>query len=240
MFLQLIVTYFVLGHSYQLDQLATETEGQPKLSTFFPLKRSPFSCNNATNVIGQPISKIEDQTLKLDAVVTKKSYGEGQTIKEIEHGNNVSNIPPEVDLVVNKNSYGENGSVEEIIHANVETDFPLNRRITKAKDEENDLKLCEPNTSESGEPNTSEPGDAISDGILAGTKPKSGSPGQPSTSYISYCADKQKISESSISRIGMGSSHSTLEDPNFVENYFKVQEKEYWCVFYFYCSDTVL
>lgn len=228
MFLQLIVTYFVLGHSYQLDQLASETEGQPKLSTFFPLKRSPFSCNYATNVIGQPMSKIEDQTPRLDAVVTKNSYGEGQTIKEIEHCNNVSDIPLKVDPVVNKNSYGESESVEEIKHANIETDFPLNRSPSKAKDEirSNDLKLCEPNTSEPGEPNTSEPGDATSDGILAGNKPKSGSPGQPSTSYSSYWADKQKISESSVSRTGMGSSHSTLEDPNFVENYFKVQEKE--------------
>ncbi|KAK1402489.1 DNA repair protein REV1 [Heracleum sosnowskyi] len=211
-------------HSYQLDQLATETEGQPKLSTFFPLKRSPFSCNNATNVIGQPISKIEDQTPKLDAVVTKNSYGEGQTIKEIEHCNNGSDIPPEVDPVVNENSYGESESVEEIKHANVEIDYPLNRSLTKAKDEDiryNDLKLREPYTSEADEPNTSEPGDATSDSILAGNTPKSGSSCQPSTSYISYCADKEKISESSISRIGMGSGHSTLEDPNFVENYFK-------------------
>lgn len=243
MFLQLIVPYFVLGHSYQLDQLATETEGQPKLSTFFPLKRSPFSCNYATNVIGQPISKIEDQTPKLDALATTNSYGEGQTVKEIEDCNNVSDVPPEVDPVVNKNSYRESESVEGIKHANVGTDFPLNRSLTNAKDEEirfNDLKLCEPNTSEPGEPNTSEPDDATSDGILAGNKPKSGSPSQPSTSYTSYCADKQKISESSVSRIGMGSGHSTLEDPNFVENYFKVQEKEYWCVFYLYCSDSLL
>lgn len=183
-------------------------------------------------MIGQPVSKIEDQTPKLDAVVTTNSYGEGQT--------NVSDIPLEVDPVVNKNSNGESESVKEIKHATLETDFPLNRSLSKAKDEEirfNDLKLCEPNTSERSEPNTSElgepkpntsePGDATLDGILAGNKPKSGSPGQPSTSYGSYWADKQKISESSVPRTGMGSSHSTLEDPNFVENYFKVQEKEY-------------
>ncbi|KAL8156172.1 DNA repair protein REV1 [Apium graveolens] len=211
-------------HSYQLDQLATETEGQPKLSTFFPLKRSPFSCNYATNVIGQPMSKIEDQKPKLDAVVTKNLYGEGQIIKELEHCSNVSDLPLKVDPVVNKNSRGKSEYVEEIKHTNVETDSSLNRSLSKAKDEDirfNDLKPCEPNTSETGEPNTSEPGDGTSDGILAGSKLKSGSPGQPSTSNSRYREDKQKISESSILRAGMGPSHSTLEDPNFVENYFK-------------------
>ncbi|XP_063940791.1 DNA repair protein REV1 isoform X3 [Daucus carota subsp. sativus] len=203
-------------HSYQLDQIATETQGQPKLSAFFPLKRSPFSCNYATNAIGQPLSKIEDQTPKLDAVVTNNSFGEGETRKETEQCDVLSDIQLKVDSAVNKNSYGESQFLEEITHANIETDIPLNESLIKAKDEEigcNDVKLCEPSTSE--------PGDATSDSILAENELKFISPGEPSTSHSTYSTDKHNISESSNSRIVMSSSHSTLEDPNFVENYFK-------------------
>lgn len=230
------ITYFVLGHSYQLDQLATETQGQPKLSAFFPLKRSPFSCNYATNAIGQPLSKIEDQTPKLDAVVTNNSFEEGETRKDTEQCDVLSDIQLKVDSAVNKNSYGESQFLEEITHANVETDIPLNESLIKAKDEEigcNDVKLCEPSTSE--------PGDNTSDSILAENELKFISPGQPSTSHSTYSTNKHNISESSNSRIVMSSSHSTLEDPNFVENYFKVNiKKKYWCLLYLYCNDSLL
>lgn len=182
------------------------------MSAFFPLKRSPFSCNYAINSIGQPLSKIEDQSPKLDAVVATNSFGEGETRKETEQCNELSDIQPKVDSAVNKNSYGESQFLEEITHANVEIDIPLNASLIKAKDEDmgcNDVKLCEPSTSE--------PGDSTSDSSLAENEPKFSSPGQPSTSH------RHNISESSNLRIVMSSSHSTLEDPNFVENYFKVK-----------------
>lgn len=168
-----------------------------------------------------PVAISIDQIPKLDAVATKNFYGEGESIEEIQRSKEVSDIPPKVDAVVNKNSYGESESVEEIKHANEETDASLSASLSKAEDEEircDDVKLCEPNTSE--------PGDATPDSTLAGNQPRFSSPGKLSTSHSSYCTDKQKISESSNLRIAMSSSHSTLEDPNFVENYFKVKEKD--------------
>lgn len=63
---------------------------------------------------------------------------------------------------------------------------------------------------------------AALDGRLVETDPES-SPCCPSASVSSYCVDNTKTKESSSSALvgPSNQSHSTLVDPNFVENYFK-------------------
>lgn len=88
-----------------------------------------------------------------------------------------------------------------------------------------DPELEEPNTGseKSSEVRMSDPSASDrDDGNNVKNEPQSG-PRQLSSSVSSYCLDDQNMKGSPSSEIvGTSRRHSTLEDPNFVENYFKV------------------
>lgn len=180
-----------LGHTYQLDQLASETQNQPKLSAFFSLKRSPFSSKADTFVTSQLTSESEDPAQKVNTAVNEISFGKGE-------------------------------STEHIKQCSEESDNPVLENFTGEKLEETSFSDINQWAA-----NTSEPDDAVkTDSDFVGIQPEYSSPSRPSTSVSSYCLDNQNSKESPISRIVVASNqhHSTLVDPNFVENYFKVKE----------------
>lgn len=175
-------------HTYQLDQLASETQNQPKLSAFFSLKRSTFSSKADTYVTSQLISESEDPAQKVNTAVNEISFGEGE-------------------------------STEHLKQCSEESDNPVLENFTGEKLEETSFSDINQWAA-----STSEPDDAVkTDSDFVGIQPEYSSPSRPSTSVSSYCLDNQNSKESQISRIVVASNqrHSTLVDPNFVENYFK-------------------
>ncbi|KAF7144242.1 hypothetical protein RHSIM_Rhsim05G0088900 [Rhododendron simsii] len=173
------------GVPYQLDQVASETHNQPKLSSFFALKSSALSNDPTTCVTGQVNSEIEDPSLI------------GGTIKE----NDLS---------------GRCGYAEHLRPCSRESkdwDDSVDGNSTSIKIGE---ATC--NDGECSEGNVAEPSNVlpIDKGSVDDRDPAS--PSGPSASVISDNANK------SMSSAIAGPSkrhHSTLVDPNFVENYFK-------------------
>ncbi|XP_030943527.1 DNA repair protein REV1 isoform X1 [Quercus lobata] len=169
---------------YQLDQLANN---QPKLSSFFTLKRSSVSNSASTHAPCQVNPEAEDSSLK---VGTSGDTYFSEVSAPFEHHKQISR---ESDDLVNENS---NASlVEETTSSSgkpceVAMGIPSN---IDAKDEssvKNDLQS---------------------------------SHYQPAALVSSNCINNQNIKGSPSSMVSEPSnqSHSTLGDPNFVENYFK-------------------
>ncbi|XP_059647846.1 DNA repair protein REV1 isoform X2 [Cornus florida] len=172
---------------YQLDQLASETHKQPKLSTFFALKRDPVSDVAAMCFIDQLKVETEDTLLKGGTI---KDSDLSEVGESIEHGRECSR---ESEIVAHGNA------TEAIIK---ETTCNNGTYI--------ECEIAEPRKDTTVDKN--------SDGIQAES-----SPCQPSASVSSYCRDNQKVKELSSPTIVVPSNqnHSTLVDPDFVENYFK-------------------
>ena len=185
------------GVPFQLDQLANN---QPKLSSFFTLKRSSVSNSASTHAPCQVNPEAEDSSLK---VGTSGDTYFSEVSEPFEHRKQISR---ESDDLVNENS---NASlVEETPSSSgkpceVAMGIPSN---IDAKDEssvKNDLQS---------------------------------SHYQPAALVSSNCINNQNMKGSPSSMVSEPSnqSHSTLGDPNFVENYFKVMNrkanwlKKYW------------
>ncbi|XP_057502579.1 DNA repair protein REV1 isoform X2 [Actinidia eriantha] len=161
---------------YQLDQLASEAQNQPKLSAFFSLRSSPVSNGSMTYVSGEDLSL------------------EGGTNNEVD-------------------TSGHSGSME---HSR-----PCTRESDDSEHGNNTKKIIEEPTNNDGKHSggkLAEPSDGLtidksSVGIL-----DQASPSRHSASVSSYNA---KSSTSSAIAGPSNQHHSTLVDPNFVENYFK-------------------
>ncbi|GFY95013.1 DNA-directed DNA polymerase [Actinidia rufa] len=161
---------------YQLDQLASEAQNQPKLSAFFSLRSSPVSNGSMTCVSG------EDPSLEGGTNNESDTSGHSGSMEhsrpctresdDNEHGNNTKNVIEEATNNDGKHSGG---------------------------------KLAEPSDGLTI--------DKSSVGIL-----DQASPSRHSASVSSYNA---KSSTSSAIAGPSNQHHSTLVDPNFVENYFK-------------------
>ncbi|XP_058216089.1 DNA repair protein REV1 isoform X8 [Rhododendron vialii] len=170
---------------YELEQVASETHNQPKLSSFFALKSSALSNDPTTCVTGQVNSEIEDPSLI------------GGTIKESDLS-------------------GRCGYTEHLRPCSRESrdwDDSVHGNSTSVKIGE---ATC--NDGECSEGNVAEPSNGlpIDKGSVDDRDP--GSPSGPSASVISDNANK---STSSAIAGPSKRHHSTLVDPNFVENYFK-------------------
>ena len=177
------------GVPYQLDQLANN---QPKLSSFFTLKRSSVSNSASTHAPCQVNPEAEDSSLK---VGTSGDTYFSEVSEPFEHHKQISR---ESDDLVNENS---NASLVEGTPSSsgkpceVAMGIPSN---IDAKDEssvKNDLQS---------------------------------SHYQPAALVSSNCINNQNMKGSPRSMVSEPSnqSHSTLGDPNFVENYFKVMNRK--------------
>ncbi|XP_050260599.1 DNA repair protein REV1 isoform X1 [Quercus robur] len=169
---------------YQLDQLANN---QPKLSSFFTLKRSSVSNSASTHAPCQVNPEAEDSSLK---VGTSGDTYFSEVSEPFEHRKQISR---ESDDLVNENS---NASlVEEIASSSgkpceVAMGIPSNIDAEDESSVKNDLQS---------------------------------SHYQPAALVSSNCINNQNMKGSPSSMVSEPSnqSHSTLGDPNFVENYFK-------------------
>ncbi|KAG5548214.1 hypothetical protein RHGRI_013795 [Rhododendron griersonianum] len=172
---------------YQLDQVASETHNQPKLSSFFAWKSSTVSNDPTTYVAGQLNSEIKDPSLI------------GGTIKE-------SDLSGRCGYTEHSRPCGrESRDWDDSVHGN----------ITSVKIGE---VTC--NDGEYSEGNVAVPsnGLTIDKGSVDDRDQASASPSGPSASVISNNSNK---STSSAIAGPSNQHHSTLVDPNFVENYFK-------------------
>lgn len=164
------------GIPYQLDQLATESYNQPKLSAFFTPKNTG-ACEienlHTDNLSNQPLSSSSEDYAYLDQA----------------DGCNV-----------------EQGDLMQV---------ESNRVISE------DQSCCVKSSSEVKDVDMSD--FSPLDGKKSDLKHIS-SKCQASVSLCSNSPDNHIFNEASTSRIGVlpNQHHSTLSDPNFVENYFKV------------------
>ncbi|KAK4563262.1 hypothetical protein RGQ29_005682 [Quercus rubra] len=169
---------------FQLDQLANN---QPKLSSFFTLKRSSVSNSASTHAPCQVNPEAEDSSLK---VGTSGDTYFSEVSEPFEHRKQISR---ESDDLVNENS---NASlVEETAGSSgkpceVAMGIPSNIDAEDESSVKNDLQS---------------------------------SHYQPTALVSSNCINNQNMKGSPSSMVSEPSnqSHSTLGDPNFVENYFK-------------------
>ncbi|KAL2939188.1 DNA repair protein REV1, partial [Bienertia sinuspersici] len=161
---------------YQLDQLASEASNQPKLSTFFSLKRNSIS-----------LSVSSDSTCML------KAEAEGSEVKD--------------DVLLDHVSSALNALSESSRQSDKETEDDRSRHINSTNTIEQSLGDEESSPLEIGKLVTSR------DEVEAC---------RPSASTSSHGSYQKPAGESS-GLVGRQSCqrHSTIEDPNFVENYFK-------------------
>ncbi|KAL3651698.1 hypothetical protein CASFOL_004700 [Castilleja foliolosa] len=166
---------------YQLDQLATENNNQPKLSTFFTPKTSGQSEVADVSVDGQVIPENENQSPK-------------------------------------KAGLSENyACLEKADKCNLELD-DLRENVCTLMSEEPACSVessCEVEETELTD-------HSLLDGKNSDFKHKSIT-SQASDSLCSNSSDKHNVGEALSSKIILppNQRHSTLSDPNFVENYFK-------------------
>lgn len=176
----------MVGLPYQLEQLASETCRQPKLSAFFTPRGGSVSDDEATCMTDQSVSETKDPSVEGGRTMDAKLSEEGESTEHPKH------YSDEFDDSVTDNSTGailEEPSCSNIVEQSVV---------------------------------------AMVDG---GVRVQLESfPSPPSAAVSSYCVDDEKnvedkkTKESSSSTVFGPSNqrHSTLVDPNFVENYFKV------------------
>ncbi|XP_020553189.1 DNA repair protein REV1 isoform X2 [Sesamum indicum] len=169
---------------YQLDQLATENDNQPKLSTFFTPKIGVASEIANPIVGGQVHSENNDQSMvKVDSSLSE-----------------------------------DYASLDQADRCSVEFNDPLQRNIDKVMFEE--AACCVESSCESK-------GIELRDSLSSDGKDpdlkQSYDTCQSSVSLGNNTLDNHNPSEASSSRISCPPKkhHSTLADPNFVENYFK-------------------
>ncbi|KAM7460229.1 hypothetical protein LguiB_036385 [Lonicera macranthoides] len=176
---------------YQLEQLASETRHQPKLSAFFTPRGGSVSDDEATCMTDQSVSKIKDPSLEGGRTMDTKLSEEGESTENPKH------YSDEFDDSVPYNSAG--AILEELSCGNI-----VKQSVV-----------------------------AMVDGSV-GVQLES-CPSSPCAAVSSYCVDNEKNVEDkktkqSSSSTVFGTSnqrHSTLVDPNFVENYFKVRRVIY-------------
>ncbi|KAI8554582.1 hypothetical protein RHMOL_Rhmol05G0109000 [Rhododendron molle] len=170
---------------YQLDQVASETHNQPKLSSFFAWKSSAVSNDPTTCVNGQVNSEIEDPSLI------------GGTIKE-------SDLSGRCGYTEHSRPCSrESRDWDDSVHGNI-----TSVKIGKV--------TC--NDGEYSEGNVSVPRNGLTIDKGSVDDLDQASPSGPSTPVFSNNANKS----TSSAIVGPSKQHhSTLVDPNFVENYFK-------------------
>lgn len=189
--MHLILAYSFLlfvGIPYLLDQLASETNNQPKLSAFFTVRSDAVDGNPATCLTNQMVFGAKGPSVKDGTFVDGNFTEPSESVKDMKEQDG------EVD-------------VQENFCGAVLSDPNCNKNTFDAKIvESNDF--------------------AVGDRDLVEMRPES-SPCQPSVSISSYCIDDQNTKESSSAIVNSSNQkHSTLMDPNFVENYFKVRRVE--------------
>nr|XP_023919582.1 DNA repair protein REV1 isoform X1 [Quercus suber] len=169
---------------YQLDQLANN---QPKLSSFFTLKRSSVSNSVSTHAPCQVNPEAEDSSLK---VGTSGDTYFSEVSESFEHRKQISR---ESDDLVNENS---NASLVEETASSSGKPCEVAMAIPSNIDAENES--------------------SVKNDLQS-------SHYQPAALVSSNCINIQNMkgSPSSVVSEPSNQSHSTLGDPNFVENYFK-------------------
>lgn len=197
---------------YQLEQLSSNK--QPKLSTFFPSRSSKNSEDTFTNTLCQVGPDIEDSHASVGKSKDTFTNTPCQVEPDIEDslasvGKSEDRHSPKVGEAVESrretsieagDTVLENTDAivmeEQLVSVGVQCDDddPAGGSNGAANDEKNVLGELEPNCQE------------------------------PFTSVRSLCADDQNVNgfPSSASIRPSKQCHSTLSDPNFVENYFKV------------------
>lgn len=197
------------GVPYQLDQLA---DNQPRLSNFFVLKSGAIAEGTSTARVDlQPESE--------------HSFLKGEIPKELKLS--------EVSNVTEDRGHGSRTCDEEVADLRVTKADSIGKSLEKAE-ADSSFKHIEKGGSicQESEDGYDKPSSLGSRAELNDRDTEEGasimgevrdSPTMPSISTINHCS-KQSIRSPTYSELmkHSSSSHSTLGDPNFVENYFKV------------------
>lgn len=173
------------GVPYQLDQLASETDNQPKLSTFFSRKSRKVSNDIAECLIGQATSETGDLSPASSLNVDDDIIGDSESTEHSGKRHLASD-----DLVHVTNAGGRN-------------ELTMNCMGNQNRDDV--AAVGGSSCGHQSENHTDEDSRSVYDNCM----------GNNTTKRLS--------NSKGIRPASMG--HSTLSDPNFVENYFKVSNK---------------